>query len=314
MQKGGLKRILFGVLGIVFWLNASPIKEPLAPPLGTLFYQPLLKDQINWEQRFAQMKRAKIDRLVLQWSAYGQVDFLDRSHWLEEILSAATLYHIEVIVGLYGDELYFKHLEDPNLNLSFYLRELLTRNLDQAKRIISIAKDYDSFKGWYLYDEIDDTNFDSISRQATLRYYLRDLAMGLEKLTPKMPRYISGYFSGHLSPEAYAAMFSLVTQGRYWIFLQSGIGAGLVNAKQSLLYIKSFNRIFGANFTPIIEGFRFEKKVPKAVDYQHLTQQVKLISGLFKDRKLALFSLRYFFADGLYQAYVESHRLGFSIR
>jgi len=293
------------LLTILLLLNSCSIPKIKQPPIDILFYQPLLKDKIDWNISFQKMREAKIDKLILQWSRFGVVDFLKDDRWLVNILTNAQKYNIKVIIGLYGDDRYFKTLENRETNIKKYLSKLETINIKQAQKIYNIAKDYSIFGGWYIYDEIDDTNFKEPQREIYLKNYLQSMADKLNKISPK-ERYISGYFSNHIKPKEYVKMFLDITQKRYTVLVQSGIGANLVNPQNSIRYMIEFHKSFNAKFIPIVEGFEFKNLEAKSIDFSSLQQQIKLLQQSSQIDKVALFSLRYFLFDkelfGLYKS------------
>jgi hypothetical protein len=261
--------------------------------IGYLFYQPLLKDKINWDSSFQKMKEHNIDNLILQWSRFGVVDFIKDDKWLKEILQKAQKYNIKVIIGLYGDDRYFKKLEEPKTDIKEYLKSLENINISQAKKIYKIAKNYQNFDGWYMYDEIDDTNFVTPNRQKYLKEYLQSIASSLNSISKKR-LYISGYFSNHLKPKEYVEMFLKVTQKRYIVLVQSGVGANLVDIENSKRYMREFHRVFRDGFIPIVEAFKFEDSKPKALEKKLVQKQIKALKDSSKVKKVAIFSLRYF--------------------
>ena len=271
-------------------------------PIDLIFYQPLLKDKMDWNSNFKKLQQAEIETIILQWSKFGVVDFMKEKAWLNNILFHAQKYKIKVIVGLYGDNKYFKTLENKNTNVKKYLTKLHTMNILQAKKVFDIAKEYNSFFGYYIYDEIDDTNFIQKKRQK----YLQTMADEIQKFSLH-PLYISGYFSQHMSPTKYAKMFSQVTQKKYTILLQSGIGANLVNNKISSLYMQTFSKEFNGKFIPIVESFTFKNSKIKSIDLESLKQQINILETSSNTSHLSLFSLRYFLEQKLFLDYLKEY-------
>ena len=99
------------ILIVVFIIAYKNSNTKQQPPITSIFYQPLLKDKINWNSTFKKLQQAQIETIILQWSRFGVVDFMKKDIWLKTILSYAQKYNIKVIVGLYGDDNYFKMLE-----------------------------------------------------------------------------------------------------------------------------------------------------------------------------------------------------------
>ena len=297
--------ILIGVLLIATVINfIYKKKNPPIPPISSIFYQPLLRDKIIWRDTFHKLKQAGVKRVILQWSKFGVVDFVTDEQWLKEILEEAEKKKIKIVVGLYGDDRYFKTLENRTTDISKYLKHLKKQNLIQAKKIYAIAKDSSSFDGYYIYDEIDESNFKEKSRQQLLKIYLQEIADTLKNFS-KHPLYISSYFSNQMPLEEYRTMLSEVTQNRYHLLLQSGIGANLVDSNQSAKYMQTFNTHFKGSFTPIVEGFKFKESRIQATDFPSLKNQITLLQKNSKTLSLSLFSLRYFLEEPLFNGYIE---------
>lgn len=271
--------------------------------INVMFYQPLLKDKMDWNRNFKKLHQAGVETLILQWSKFGVVDFLKEERWLSNILQNAQKYHIKVVVGLYGDDKYFKTLEKKDINIEKYLNRLLHENILQAKKIYGIAKKYNAFGGYYIYDEIDDTNFIGVKRKEYLRLYLKSMAQALNQISSDR-LYISSYFSKHMAIEKYIDFISDLLDGRYTLLLQSGIGANLVNAKESGRYMQIFSEKFKGEFIPIVEGFKMNKTKIEAIDIESLSRQIDILSTSANCSKLALFSLRYFLEDELFSNYI----------
>lgn len=286
------------ILIVYFSLFGSFFKKEL-PPVATLYYQPLLKDEgkIVWDEVFQTMKRCHMDQLILQWSRHGVVDFMKEDVWLQRILEHADKYQIEVLVGLYGDNHYFKVIQDSKLNLSEYFHSLHKMNLDQAQKVYRIAKKYKSFGGWYLTEEIDDLHFQGKNREKNLKAYLQNMANSLENIASK-PLYMSGFYSKQMTPQAYTEMFMEITQNRYHILLQSGVGANLVNLEESQRYIDTFSQHFKNKCIPVLEGFVIDdNKRIYPMEFNALNRQIELVQKENRGERLALFSLRYFLDD-----------------
>ncbi len=300
--------ILFRVFFFLFliFFSSCSLQKREKNPIGILFYQPLLKDKIDWDKSFQKMSDCKIDKLILQWSRFGVVDFIKDDKWLTPILQNAQKYNIKVVIGLYGDDRYFKILEDRKTDIKKYLNSLKRINIAQAKKIYAIARNYSSFNGWYIYDEIDDTNFIEPNRQIYLKEYLQFITDKLDSISLK-PIYISGYFSNHMTPKEYVKMFVSITPQKYILLVQSGIGANLVNYKNSIRYMKEFDKSFKREFIPIVEGFKFENSKAVAIDFKSLQRQIKLLQDSSKIKRVALFSFRYFFTKELSKNYCNNY-------
>ena len=276
-----------------------------SPPINTIFYQPLLKDKFNWKSTFHQLKKSHINTMVLQWSHYGVVDFMRNPQWLKTILNEARKEDIQIVIGLYADDKYFKKIEKKELNRSRYFQELKQKSIAQAKEIYTISKKYRNVVGWYIYEEIDDLHFQTPKEQQELKEYLTSLHKELLEIS-NYPCSISSFFAKHSSQQAYITMLHNVLGKNYKLFLQSGVGANLVNSKESSAYFKESQKILNNNITPIIEAFRFHKGKIESTSFKALEEQIKRIQKAYGDKPMALFSIRYFLSEPLVENYKEA--------
>jgi len=296
------------ILIVYFLLSPRQPKKEVGP-VAMLYYQPLLKDQgkIVWDEVFKTMERCHMNQLILQWSRHGVVDFMREETWLQTILEHADKYQIEVIVGLYGDNNYFKVIEKSKLNLSDYFQSLHEISFKQAQKVYQVAKKYKSFGGWYLTEEIDDLNFQSRDRKKNLKTYLQNMASSLDNIASR-PLYVSGFYSKQMNPQEYTEMFMEITQNKYHILLQSGVGANLVNLEESQRYIDIFSQHFSNKCIPVLEAFVIDaNKSIHPMEFNALNRQIELVQKYNRGEKLALFSLRYFLDDTLLHQYQDHY-------
>ena len=281
-------------------------KAPSPPPINTIFYQPLLKDKFNWKSTFHQLKESHINTLILQWSHYGVVDFMHHPQWLKTILKEAKKENIQIIIGLYADDKYFKKIEQKNLSRSRYFQELKQKNITQAKEIYTISKNYNNVVGWYIYEEIDDLHFQTKKEQKELKKYLSSLHKELLTIS-NYPCSISSFFAKHSSQQTYITMLHNVLGENYRLFLQSGVGANLVSSKESHSYFNQSEKIFKHKVVPIIEAFRFMNKNIEPTSFSLLKKQINEIQKVYKKHPMALFSLRYFLSEPLLKNYKRAY-------
>ena len=291
---------------IVTILMVTMSKKRVFTPINTIFYQPLLKDKFNWKSTFHQLKKSHINTMVLQWSHYGVVDFMHNPQWLKSILNEAKKEDIQIIIGLYADDKYFKKIEQKNLNRSSYFQELKQKSIAQAKEIYTVSKHYNNVVGWYIYEEIDDLHFQTLKEQKELKKYLTSLNKELLAIS-NYPCFISSFFAKHSSQQAYITMLHNVLGEEYKLFLQSGVGANLVNSKESSAYLNQSEKTLKHKVIPIIEAFIFHKGKIESTSFNALEQQIKKIQKVYGEKPMALFSLRYFLFEPLLENYKEAY-------
>ena len=292
-----IKKIFILFLSLLIFSACQNRKE-----VTYLFYQPIIKDKIEWREVFSTMNSFGMKILILQWSRYDIVDFLKQKEWLEEILKEAKNQNIQVIIGLYSDNKYFKNIENKGLDLSTYFNRLYKINLQQAKQVYIVAKAFPNFLGWYLTEEIDDLNFKSKIREEELKVYLKKLSKEIKKVANR-PIFISAFYGKNSSPKEYATLINRVLPKGVHLLLQSGVGAKLVKLEESKNYMKNFKMSYRGQFIPIVELFTIEKKDIRVMGINSIKKQIEFFRNDIKSSSIALFSLRYLFDEELLRAY-----------
>jgi len=264
--------------------------------INSIFYQPLAKDSkiFQWDKKFQFMQKKGIKTLIIQWSQYGEYDFLEDKQWLGNILQKAQQHHIKVVVGLYADDKYFVKLQNKETDVENYLEELKKKNILTAQKIMIQAEQFSSFNGWYIYDEINDVHFRSKNKQVLLQLYLHKLALGLAEIK-KQQVYISGYFTMAMDPRDFAKMFSYITSQEYIVLLQSGVGAGHVNLRESTIYMREFAKHFSFKFVPIVESFKLINNQVVAISDKKRCEEMDMFYKNISINEFSLFSLKYFY-------------------
>ncbi|WP_052190627.1 DUF4434 domain-containing protein [Chitinibacter sp. ZOR0017] len=223
------KRIA-GYAALLLSLLAHPAQSALecsSQPAPMVFYQPLLRHQGLSEEMLepikAKLQARQVKTIILQWSRYGAYSLWDSGgyDWLQRRLCGNRKY--QFIFGLYADPQFFERLKLSDAELKDYLHVLAQANLAEAAKIKPHMGE--QVKGWYLSEEIDDLNWQSLPRQQMLAEHLREQVVALRKLTPGKPVYVSTFFGGHSPPRVYAEMLQRLQQqsGVIWL-VQDGQG------------------------------------------------------------------------------------------
>ena len=204
------------------------------------FLQPDLGDAWTlkqWQDEFHYMKDARLDQMVLQWTAdskekttiypSGVAGYTQNTKHdvVERALAAADASGAQVYLGLQiNDDWWTKYLSDrPWLDNEAKVANLFADDL--WKRYHQHA----SLTGWYLGFEMDNV----VSTQAdwdNLVAFYRVVGDHLHKLTPGKPIVISPFFStaDGLSSSQWQTMWEYVLKGSPIdvLALQDGVGVG----------------------------------------------------------------------------------------
>lgn len=265
-----------------------------------IIYQPQEKDFVlpQWEKHIKMLSLEGFKSIVLQWSTYGTHRFyIHHPQWLPEFLKIADTYNIDVYIGLYADPEYFDIIQKKDTNIPAYLNTLYFKNMQTAFAVSRTIKKEKAFKGWYIYDEINDVTWRDVYRQSALQHYFHRLDEGLSRLTPTKEHLVSAYFTGTTKPVDYVKTLEHTLPSSWILLLQSGVGAGLVDTKTCMQYYQVFKHEYSRKWIPIIEIFRFEKKQPVS-SFETFTKQKICLKEPY-----AFFSWRYFFEASFYHSY-----------
>jgi hypothetical protein len=196
---------------------------------GTVFYQPLLRDQNlrteQWLQILSQAQQQGMTELALQWGQHGAVTFFDPQGPSAALLKALSQLQIPLWLGLYADPDYFKQMESTKPQKQLYFKQQLVLSLQVRRHWLSLLKQQPlQLKGWYLPMELNDTDFTSASYLKWLSTELKGLSEVLDK-----PVAISLYFNGTVSVDNWLAAAHQLKSDKLHIWVQDGSGAALVS-------------------------------------------------------------------------------------
>jgi hypothetical protein len=191
----------------------------------TVFYQPLNRDislsAEQWRGIWQQTRAQGYDRVIVQWSAFGDERF-DQNNWLLESLIEAHRQGLSLVIGLAADPAYFQTVLQPGWkeSLGDYWASLLRQSLAQQQRLQPLFEQKQlPVEGWYLPAELSDRLFAERKRRLQTRDQLVLLAERLNR-----PLHVSAYSNGQLSPQANAAWLSSLEQAGLQVWWQDGEG------------------------------------------------------------------------------------------
>jgi len=287
-------RNLFLICLLTFGVYAQGIEK-------SIIYQPQAQDftKFTLEEKFKLLSNMDFTQVILQWSSYGEYDFTaHHPQWFEELFSLAERYNIAIYMGLYADPKYFVEVQKKNFRAKKYLSHLLEANKKMIQNIHTKFRDKKMFKGWYIYDELNDVVWQNKDNQMALALYLAQINDILQK-KDRRAVYISAYITGTLPPEEYLSFLHDVIPKRWEVLMQTGIGAGLISPKVCERYFLFFKARFKRKWMPIIEIFSFKgKKIQQ--DFAMYKKQISCIQ-----QDYTLFSWRYLFDTQFLEAYLK---------
>jgi len=221
---------------------ASGLAAGLALPAAaeTVFYQPLNRDRSlnrqQWQQIWQQARARGFDRVIVQWSAYGDERF-EQDDWLLASLAEAHRQGLALVVGLAADPAYFQTVLQPGWKDRFndYWAGLQRQSLAQQQRLQPRLRQLGlPVAGWYLPAELSDRLFAEAPRRAAIRSQLQQLAARLDQ-----PLHISAYSTGQLSPDANGAWLQQLQDAGLQVWWQDGEGIAELPALVRRAYLQA---------------------------------------------------------------------------
>lgn len=215
----------------------------------TLIYQPWQADtekpDIFWNKKIEEIKAAGFSTILLQWSAYGDVQYAssNTASFFSRFLTIAAQHNLNIIVGLWADPAWFAHIKEDAYALDFYLRKVRAKHLAQAQMISREFADHPAIIGWYLPEEIDDREWRAPAKQKLLANHLQETTQLLHTISPELPIMISSFFAGFMTPDDYSAMLARLSgsggDDLLWL-VQDGLGTGRLNAMETGRFMGAF--------------------------------------------------------------------------
>ena len=282
-------------------------------PVDQLFYQPLNVDlqysESIWIERFRLLKATGIDRLTLQWTAYGETDYryastADGEPFLEVIGHAASLSNIDLQIGLYSDPEWFdKTAESGAENLESYLDTLRQRSISQAQLLIEEFPDLE-ISSWYLSEEINDQDWNDEGQRLLLQHHFSQTVTELQTLKPDTAVAVSGYSAGVLSDTELAEFWNeLLTESDLMLWFQDGRGTEALSLSDRLRNLDTLNDTLNKDQWGVLaEFFRLESSTSEELSampapISSLLTQIRRRQALGDDIKISGLSLSYLFEN-----------------
>ena len=307
-------RSLFATLCLLCLPWYSSAQECERSPLDGIFFQPLYVDLElragQWDERIAALKQSGVDRFFLQWTVYGEADFLnlytaDGRPFLLTLANALERHGIELILGLVADPQWFAKVESlQGQALNNYLAALRLDTIRQAGNILSEYPDLE-IAGWYLPEEIAGVHWREKDRLDILLNHFQQIAIQLRRFSPDPTLYVSAFASEFGEPGNYIDVLTRLSEVLpIFILHQDGSGTRAISSTSSAYIIEELHRkLDNDRWGIIVELFRQQPTadgtflaVPTESD--ELIAQFAHHAERIPDIHIAGFSLRYLLEDG----------------
>lgn len=286
----------------------------------------VLKTVKDWEQDMALMQAIGIDTIIVQWTAFGDVLYIESDELkyreqhpvIGKIMEAAAQKNMDVYLGLAADDLYWNNANLKKTNLEDYFLLRISVNSKLAKVLLKRFSDYKNWKGFYITEEIDDKTWRGRKAEQIIGYYLEFLSRKLKFLDREKEILISVFFRLRTEPEDFAQnmrdILSLTLVDK--ILLQDGVGVDAKNLKFVHLYFEQMVYVFGEEKVwGVLEAFKQTGKDSEFMAEPALYSRVeKQLANLSKNcAKIVYFSFLDYMhpeknirAKALYSSFTEA--------
>lgn len=223
----------------------------------------------DWSRLFGYFRELQLSQLVIQWTVYdgtvfyatGNSSAAASTSSLDTVLQLADQSGLQVFVGLVYDSQFWEQIRRPSPLVQDYLQRHRLQAVSVARELGPMVRRHPSFQGWYLTEEVDDTNWRGTEARQTLFNHLRDTSARLREVSPGRKVALSGFSNGRIAPKTFEAFWSalLVTADIDVVFFQDGIGTGKLELAQLPLYLAAIRKAVtthGRELRVVIEIFR----------------------------------------------------------
>ena len=263
-----------GLAAVPFTVRPHGLALALAerrPMLSGTFLQ-LLTEHHTWREEqwvrlFDAFRRLGLSQVILQWVMSDSQPFFAsdlagsvRSP-LQMILELGETTNIEVIIGLVHDSDYWLRIAQPSTAVATYLANRESRIVQLVTEIAPLSRDYRSFAGWFMNEEIDDINWHEPAATSVLHSYLQRVSDYLRVALPRAPVTISGFSNAHGTPaqlEVFWRELLSAAPAIGTVLFQDGIGARkltLENLPRYLRAVRAATDATGRRLGSVVELF-----------------------------------------------------------
>ena len=230
------------------------------PRIGGTFLQLLNHHQEwkaeDWRRLFDEFSAMRMSRVIVQWSVSEDLAFFASTSFrhgptppLEMILDLADARGMKVSVGLWHDPGYWRNVAAPAAAVEVYLRRARLRATAIAEELAPSVASHPSFEGWYISEEIDDTNWVEPQRRKILKEHLESLSASLHMPVPNAIVSLSSFSNARLDPGALEVFWKSVLAGSSIdrLLFQDGIGAHKLELEYLPPFLSAMKRATAAS-------------------------------------------------------------------
>jgi hypothetical protein len=221
----------------------------------------------DWRRLFDEFSAMQVSRIVVQWSVSDDLAFFASKSFqhgpnppLETILGLADARGMKVHVGLWHDPAYWRNAAAPPPAVEVYLRRTRLRATAIAEELAPSMAGHPSFEGWYISEEIDDTNWVEPAKRKILKEHIESLSAALHRAVPKTSVSLSCFSNARMDPASLETFWKSMLAGCSVdrLMFQDGIGAHKLELEYLGPYLSAIKRAATASereLSVIVEVF-----------------------------------------------------------
>jgi len=241
------------------------------PMLSGTFLQLLAEHRTwsegQWEHLFDAFRRLSLSQVIVQWVMSDSQPFFASDPAggvkspLQMILELGETTNIQVIIGLVHDPDYWLRITQPSAAVASYLANRESRIVQLVTEIAPLSRNYRSFAGWFMNEEIDDINWHEPAATSVLHSYLQRVSDYLRLALPRAPIAISGFSNAHGTPaqlEVFWRELLSAAPAIGTVLFQDGVGARkltLENLPRYLRAVRAATDATGRRLWSVVELF-----------------------------------------------------------
>lgn len=247
----------------------------------------------QWDALFQGLAHHGFSEIIVQWSSYGPVSFFSDTRpgrkpaeCLPALIAAARRAKCKLWIGLHYDPEFWRHIEKES-GLVSYLESRDKFFISSLPLLLNLVQTTDpagdTVAGWYIADEIDDLNWQSLARQTALLKYLDAVSSRLHAAAPQFPILISGFVNGRMAPAEWSTLVKrILTDTAVQVFLlQDAIGTGKMTVERLQPYLQAMQQSLpnpASRFTIVVEIFSMaadSEENTQAGPFARIVEQLK---------------------------------------
>lgn len=251
----------------------------------------------QWDALFAGLRQHGFNEVIVQWSSYGPVSFMPDSRpgreaavCLPALIKAAQRAQCTLWIGLHYAPDFWERIGSKEA-IAPYLAARLQSFEQTLPLLLDLIRTADPGRetvvGWYIADEIDDSNWQGAEQQTALINYLAAVSNRLHAATPSMPVLVSGFVNGAMTPAGWSDLVRRILAGSTirTFLLQDGIGAGKMTIPRLQPYLQSLKQTLpdpSTRLSIIVELFSMMNEgedVTRSAPFDRIVQQLRLAAS-----------------------------------